>query len=203
VKNAPQPLEDQDVQRAGGPDFLAGLPLAQAAWAYAEEMHRGQTRKFDGAPFMDHPREVAALLHEAGAPERVVAAGLLHDTVERTDATLPDLARRFGNDVAGLVAAVTEDPTIGAYRQRKAALRRQAAAAGEPAAILFAADKISKVRQYSAQLAQAGEGGEPLRPRRLHHYVRSLRTVERAIPGHPLVGQLREELARLAPAPVA
>jgi (p)ppGpp synthase/HD superfamily hydrolase len=191
VKNAPQP------------GFLAGQPLAQAAWAYADEMHGGQTRKFDGAPFIDHPLEVAALLQDARAPERVVAAGLLHDTVERTDATLPDLARRFGNDVAGLVAAVTEDPSIGAYRQRKAALRRQAAAAGEQAAILFAADKISKVRQYSAQLAQDGVDGEPLRPRRLHHYVRSLRTLERAIPGHPLVGQLRDELARLAPAPVA
>jgi hypothetical protein len=179
------------------PGFLHDMPLARAAWAYADEHHRGQTRKFDGAPFMTHPAEVAHLLYDQGAADRLVAAGLLHDTVERTEATLGDLHQRFGRQVADLVGAVTEDPALGAYRARKAALRRQATSSGEEAAILFAADKVSKVRQYEAQIQSTERGGDPPRPRRLHHYEQSLRRLERVIPAHPLVRRLRAELARV------
>jgi hypothetical protein len=179
------------------PGYLDDLPLARAAWAYADEHHRGQTRKFDGAPFMTHPAEVARLLEGAGAPDRLVAAGLLHDVVERTDATLPELHERFGREVSELVAAVTEDPAVGPYRTRKAALRRQATSSGEAAAILFAADKVSKVRQYAAQVESAKLGAEPPRARRLHHYDQSLRRLERVMPSHPLVQRLRAELAQV------
>ena len=162
-------------------------------------MHRGQSRRFDGAPFMTHPAEVAHLLRDVGAPERLVAAGLLHDTVERTEVTSRDLLQRFGRDVADLVGAVTEDPRLGSYRERKSALRRRATGSGEEAAILFAADKVSKVRQYRAQVAQAGEVEELPRPRRLHHYRQSLRRLERTIPGYPLVVRLEADLAGLGP----
>ena len=49
-------------------------------------MHAGQRRQLDGAPFIEHPLEVAAILHDAGAPDHVIAAGILHDTLEKTDA---------------------------------------------------------------------------------------------------------------------
>jgi hypothetical protein len=146
---------------------------------------------------MVHPQEVAALLHSVGCRDRVVAAGLLHDTVERTDASIDDLERRFGGEVAGLVAAVTEDAAIKPYRERKAALRRQATGGGPDAAVVFAADKISKVRQYRAQLPLDGGGGDAPRPRRLHHYTESLSLLEQAIPDHPLVRELRSELSSL------
>jgi (p)ppGpp synthase/HD superfamily hydrolase len=179
------------------PSFLERLPVSQRAWAYADEMHRGQTRKWDGEPFVLHPREVAALLQEADCRDEVITAGLLHDTIEKSPATPDELRRRFGADVADLVAAVTEDDTIASYRSRKEALRRRATESGDAAAMVFAADKISKVRQYRAQLKRFDGGAEPPRPRRLHHYAESLRMLERAIPGHPLVLQLRQELASL------
>jgi (p)ppGpp synthase/HD superfamily hydrolase len=185
------------------PSFLEHLPVARDAWAYAEEVHAGQTRKFDGQPFMSHPQEVAALLHAAGCRDHVVAAGLLHDTVERTDATISDLARRFGDDVATLVGSLTEDSAIASYRERKTALRRQAIAGGPDAAAVFAADKISKVRQYRAQTSSDSGSAEAPRARRLNHYVESLRLLEQAIPGHPLVRQLRSELASLEGSPAA
>ncbi len=182
------------------PVFVEHLPLAREAWTYADEAHDGQTRKADGKPFMVHPQEVAALLYSAGSTDAVIAAGLLHDTVERTSVTIADIDARFGPEVAGLVAAVTEDPAIESYRERKAALRHRAAEAGPDAAVLFAADKISKVRQYRAYVARA-HGGEAPRPRRLHHYTESLRVLETSIPTHPLVRQLRRELAGLGAAP--
>ncbi len=182
---------------SSAPSFLDQLSLSRAAWEYAREVHDGQTRVADGAGFIEHPREVARLLHAAGAPDPLVAAGLLHDAYERTATTPSDLTPRFGPEVAALVAAVTEQPAIRSYRQRKAALRAQATESGEPAAILFAADKIAKVREYRDQLDRSRRGGAPPRPRRLHHYGESLRSLEAVIPDHPLVRELRSELAQL------
>jgi hypothetical protein len=70
----------------------------------------------------------------------------------------------FGPEVAELVGVFTEDSDIRSYRQRKAALRDQAIAAREPAAVLFAADKLSKVREYRAQLSRSTRGGDPRPP---------------------------------------
>ena len=190
------------VVSASAPDFLDHRPLSQAAWEYACDMHGGQTRLSDGAAFIEHPREVALLLQASGAPDTLVAAGLLHDTLEHTAAISSDLALRFGPEVAALVAAVTQ-PSIRSYRHRKAALRKRATGSGEPAAALFAADKIAKVREYREQLARSLRGGNPPRRRRLHHYTESLLSLEAVIPDHPLVRELRSELAELTllPAP--
>jgi hypothetical protein len=105
--------------------------------------------------------------------------------------------------VATLVRSLTEDSAIKPYRKRKAALRRQAIAGGPEAAAVFAADKISKIRQYRAQLSPGSDSAEAPRARRLDHYVQSLRLLEQAIPGHPLVRQLGSELASLEASPSA
>ena len=183
------------------PAFLENLPHTRAAWAYAGQMHFGQQRASDGAPFLAHPREVAELLYAAGCSDEVVAAGVLHDTVELTRADVSDINDRFGTHVGALVAAVTEDESIRSYGRRKAALRDQAISAGEDAAVLFAADKVSKAREFRAQLARVSSGGAPPRPRRLSHYIASLIELERVIPDHPLVTELRRELVPLTPKP--
>src|SRR5947208_664114 len=91
------------------PSFLTGLPQAGAALAYAYERHHGQWRESDEAPFILHPLEVGSLLHNTGHSDAVVAAGILHDTVEDTPASLTEIRERFGAEVADLVAAMTED----------------------------------------------------------------------------------------------
>jgi HD domain len=73
------------------PDWSQTLPSTREALAYAERQHAGQRRAADGAPFVVHPLEVACLLYRAGAPDDVIAAGLLHDTIEKTDANAADL----------------------------------------------------------------------------------------------------------------
>jgi len=65
----------------------------------------------DGTPFILHPREVASLLYCAGAPDHLIAAGALHDVIEKTPATAFDLRARFGGRVVSLVLAVTEAGT--------------------------------------------------------------------------------------------
>ncbi len=184
--------------------FIAELPLANAALLYAQEMHGGQRRASDDAPFILHPLEVASLLHNTGHREVVVAAGILHDTVESTETRRQDIAARFGAEVAEVVAALTEDQRIAAFEERKAALRAQIAAFGSDAIAVDAADKVAKVRELRAQTGRDPsllEGDEaPARPR-LEHYVASLAMLEGAEPEHPLVRQLRFELEALRALP--
>src|ERR671932_2617839 len=76
--------------------FLRDLPLARAAATFAHERHAGQQRQADGAEFVAHPLEVAALLERSHYPDHVVAAAVLHDVLEDTDAQRSDLESRFG-----------------------------------------------------------------------------------------------------------
>jgi (p)ppGpp synthase/HD superfamily hydrolase len=184
------------------PDLVARSPKARAAIAYGEQQHAGQRRSFGRAPFIEHPLEVGLLLDGAGARDDVIAAGLLHDTIEKGSADAFELRARFGDPVAKLVLAVSEDPAIPRYRERKAALRRQVAAAGVDAQMIFAADKVSKVRELRLAVARSSRrGGTPdpslLRPRRLIHYRRCLGMLEERLGRSPLVEQLRVEWIRL------
>jgi (p)ppGpp synthase/HD superfamily hydrolase len=176
----------------GRTDFVKQSPLTRDALAFANERHAGQTRDLDDAPFVTHPVEVACLLHEAGYSDEVVAAGVLHDVLEDTDAQPEELVSRFGHDVAQLVAAVSDDPSIEDPMERKAALRRQVAEAGERAAAVFAADKVSKAREMRQRISR-GRVQESDRGK-LEHYEASLGMLADLLPGHHLVGQLRMEL---------
>ena len=181
------------------PTLAARLPRTQAAIDYAERMHAGQ-RRADGTPFILHPLEVASLLYDAGAPDHLIAAGVMHDLIEKTDASAADVRDRFGPRISGLVLAVSDDDRIEGYADRKAALRRQVAHAGDEALCLFAADKLSKLRELRREAAVDRERGaatgrlRALRARRLRHYRRSVALLEERLPQSCLVRALREEL---------
>jgi (p)ppGpp synthase/HD superfamily hydrolase len=113
-------------------------------------MHGGQ-RRADRTPFILHPLEVASLLYYSGAPDHLIAAGVMHDLIEKTDATPANLRERFGPRITELVLAVSDDARIAGYAKRKAALRQQVAGAGDEALTLCAADKLSKLRELRAR----------------------------------------------------
>jgi (p)ppGpp synthase/HD superfamily hydrolase len=170
--------------------------LSRAALEFARDRHGGQQRDADEQPFVLHPEEVARLLSEAGCPDHVIAAGVLHDVLEDTDVERAELEERFGPQVADLVASLTDDPSIEDKAERRAALRKQVAEAGPEAATVFAADKISKSRELGLK-AERGDLTDDDRAK-IEHYVRSLEMLGEAIPGHPLVERLRGELDSLA-----
>jgi (p)ppGpp synthase/HD superfamily hydrolase len=177
-------------------EFAAGLAQTQAALAYAEQLHEGQLRAVDGAPFIVHPIEVGMLLYESGAADEVIAAGVLHDILEKTDATAYDVYARFGRRVGDIVGAVTHDPGIVGYARRKAALRDQVAGAGDDALTVFAADKLSKVREF-----RLGDDSEiKVRRRKLNHYRLSLAMLQQRLPDSSLVAALAAELNALSDA---
>src|SRR5512146_1338074 len=81
--------------------------LIQRAYRVAEEAHREQKRH-SGEPYINHCLAVASILADLRVPPEVVAAGLLHDTVEDTTVTLNDIRRDFGETIATLVDGVTK-----------------------------------------------------------------------------------------------
>jgi (p)ppGpp synthase/HD superfamily hydrolase len=199
VKNVLRSRSLETISTMARTDFVQRSPLTRDALAFADQRHAGQTRDLDDLPFVTHPVEVACLLHDAGYQDEVVAAGVLHDVLEDTDAERSDLESRFGPRVAELVEAVTDDPTIEDDAERRAALRRQVADAGEFAAVVFAADKVSKARELRVRVSRG-------RFRRADcgkfaHYEASLEMLSDLIPGHELVDQLRMEVEALQALP--
>src|SRR5215213_901663 len=86
---------------------LADRELIHRAYRVAEEAHREQKRH-SGEPYINHCLAVASILADLRVPPEVIAAGLLHDTVEDTTITLNDIKRDFGETIAVLVDGVTK-----------------------------------------------------------------------------------------------
>ncbi len=89
----------------------ADRELILRAYRVAEHAHRDQKR-ISGEPYVTHCVAVAAILADMHVPPEVIAAGLLHDTVEDTDVSLDDLARDFGEEISELVDSVTKLTTL-------------------------------------------------------------------------------------------
>ena len=97
------------------------LSLLQRAYVFSAKVHEGQER-LSGEPYLIHPLEVAGILVELRLDETTVAAGLLHDTIEDTLTTEDEIGRRFGEQVAFLVAGLTKIAKIefSSARERQA-----------------------------------------------------------------------------------
>lgn len=85
----------------------ADVELIKRAYRVAERAHQGQNRA-SGDPYISHCLAVACILADLRVPPSVVAAGLLHDTVEDTEVTLEEIMNDFGEDIRNLVDGVTK-----------------------------------------------------------------------------------------------
>jgi (p)ppGpp synthase/HD superfamily hydrolase len=143
---------------AGTPQaIIATSPLVRDAYDLLTEKHAGQKQKVNGAPYVEHPLAVARDVSEAGFEPEMIAAALLHDIVEDTELTVDSLRERFGDRVAALVEAMTDEGEVTPYERRKALHRERILAAGPDAAAIFAADKLNNVRALRAAYAEDGE----------------------------------------------
>jgi (p)ppGpp synthase/HD superfamily hydrolase len=184
------------------PSFLDRRPMTRIAFKVAAEAHQAQRRDADEVPFIVHPLEVAALLHSFDLDDAVTAAAMLHDTLEDTDLTEAQIASRLDGRVIDLVRTLTNDDRIRDERERKASLRDQVAAAGPDAAFVFAADKLSKVRELRVRLSRYPDAADsPDSGIKLEHYRESVIMLAEALGHHPLVEQLSFELEALESLP--
>lgn len=129
-----------------------GVLLIARAMDFAARAHADQRRKGEAAePYVNHLAEVARLVAEAtqGGDPVLVAAALLHDSIEDVGVTAAQLEHAFGADVARVVEEVTDDKTL-TKAERK---RRQVATVAKKSArarMLKLADKTSNLRAIVA-----------------------------------------------------
>lgn len=146
--------------------------------------------------------EVGALLHDAGFDDRLVAAGLLHDAVERGTLDSSRLRDEMGDEISALVLALTEDATIASFAERKEALRDQVREAGRPAVTIFAADKLSDIRGLRRGIDRHRDSIETRMGTTVDgmagHYRESVDMIEASEPRLAFTVALRVELDRLA-----
>jgi guanosine-3',5'-bis(diphosphate) 3'-pyrophosphohydrolase len=128
----------------------------RAALRFAEREHRGQFRKGGDSPYVLHPIAVAMLLAASGADEDLICAGLLHDVVEDAGVDLEDIAASFGDGVAELVKAVTEDKTR-SWQQRKEVTIEHLAAASQDVLALKGADVCVNIADVVLDHGEIGE----------------------------------------------
>jgi GTP diphosphokinase / guanosine-3',5'-bis(diphosphate) 3'-diphosphatase len=83
------------------------LDIIDRAYIYSARVHDGQVR-LSGEPYLSHPLEVAGILADMKLDVVSVAAGLLHDVVEDTHATIEEINEMFGKDVSNIVSGVTK-----------------------------------------------------------------------------------------------
>ena len=121
--------------------------LILKAACFAAYKHRNQRRKDEErTPYINHPISVAKIISEIGNVEdpEVLAAALLHDTLEDTKTTPEELIDNFGERVCNLVQEVTDDKTLPKL-ERKQRQIDHAKEISEGAALIKLGDKISNV----------------------------------------------------------
>jgi guanosine-3',5'-bis(diphosphate) 3'-pyrophosphohydrolase len=85
----------------------ANEDLLNRAYVYAMRAH-GEQRRASGDPYFSHPLQVAAILTDLKLDDATIAAALLHDTIEDTDATRSEIDRLFGQEIGHLVEGLTK-----------------------------------------------------------------------------------------------
>ena len=127
------------------------LLLVTRAFNFASQRHSKQRRKGEAQePYINHLAEVALLVTEAtkGKDPNLIAAALLHDTIEDTCTTRDELAICFNDDVANLVNEVTDDKTLRKEERKKLQIAN-ASKKTPRAQILKLADKTSNLRSIA------------------------------------------------------
>jgi GTP diphosphokinase / guanosine-3',5'-bis(diphosphate) 3'-diphosphatase len=121
------------------------------ALRFVAEKHKNHRRKGgNDVPYINHPIGVATLLATVGrvTDADVLAAALLHDTVEDTNTSPQELEREFGSVISALVAEVTDDPSLKSA-ERKVRQEREAPFKSPKAKLIRLADKTCNVHDIT------------------------------------------------------
>jgi (p)ppGpp synthase/HD superfamily hydrolase len=141
---------------------------------------------------LPHAEAVADVLRHAGYDESAQVLALLHDVVEDTPRTIDEVRDVFGEPIADMVGALTEDPSMRRYTQRKRDLRSRSLAAGSPVVDVALADKIASLRHAVITDTKVSD-------RTLRHYTVTLQLALTASLAPGLCKQLDELIAQVAP----
>ena len=138
---------------------MQGVQLTiEKAIIFALKAHQGQKRKGTNIPYVFHPIDVGRLLAQNDASETLVVSGILHDILEDTEITIEDLKAEFGNEVAGLVSAMTEPDKKKPWKERKTqTITHLRYYADRDVKKLECADKLSNITDIYNDLLKQGD----------------------------------------------
>ena len=131
--------------------------LFDRAACFAIAAHAGTERRGKGFPYIIHPFEAAAIVSTVTNDPEMLAAAVLHDTVEDTDVTLDEIEREFGKRVASLVFHETAPAEWMPWRKKRQIQIDMLRSAPRDAKIVAIGDKLSNLRAISNDYAQIGE----------------------------------------------
>nr|MCR5045813.1 SpoIIE family protein phosphatase [Treponema sp.] len=138
--------------------------VVEQAVEFALKAHRDEKRKSNGVPYILHPIEVSAISSRLTMEREVMAAALLHDTVEDAGVTKEQLLKKFGERVTELVMAETEDKhremsAAASWKMRKEeSIRDLRATSDKGVKAMWLSDKLSNLRSLYADWREKGSG---------------------------------------------
>lgn len=133
--------------------------LVESALIFAARAHAKQLRKSTDIPYIVHPVGVMLVLLESGERDpELLAAALLHDTVEDAGVTLAELRDRFGARVAEIVEGCSEPDKHATWEARKQHTVRYLKTAPRAIQLVSAADKLHNLRSMVSDYAELGDG---------------------------------------------
>lgn len=161
------------------------MTLFEEAAEFAVKAHAGMMRKKEKLPYILHPMEVAAIAATMSDDEALLAAAVLHDTVEDTPTTAEDIEKNFGSRVAELVASETEDKHEGRPAAETWEVRKKESIAildntdDIEIKMLWLSDKLSNMRSFYRMWRREGdhmwEGFHQTDPEKQAWYYRTIR----------------------------
>ena len=136
--------------------------LLDRAIIFAVHAHAGTERRGKGFPYIVHPMEAVEIVATMTNDQELLAAAVLHDTVEDTDTTIEQIRAEFGDRVASFVAVESDEPhqsrdSIENWRKRKLAAMDRLASASRDAKIVALGDKLSNMRAIARDYAEQGD----------------------------------------------
>ena len=136
--------------------------LLDRAIVFAVRAHAGTERRGKGFPYIVHPMEAVEIVATMTKDQELLAAAVLHDTVEDTDTTVEQIRTEFGDRIASLVASESDIVVDGvneedSWHARKQAAIDRLARASHDAKVVALGDKLSNMRAIARDYAQQGD----------------------------------------------
>jgi (p)ppGpp synthase/HD superfamily hydrolase len=133
------------------------MDIVEKAIIFAAKAHKEQNRKCTDIPYITHPFAVGMLLQKANCSDEVIAAGILHDTLEDTKTTYEELVEQFGFRVANLVRAASENDKSLPWEVRKQHTIEHLKEQDIGEIQVISADKLHNLKSIQADFEAHGE----------------------------------------------
>ncbi|WP_033828919.1 HD domain-containing protein [Bacillus andreraoultii] len=174
------------------------MSIVEKAIEIAAKAHDHQYRKTSKLPYIIHPFSVGILLLQHGYSDIIVAAGILHDTVEDTELTLDEIKLAFGETIAHIVRGASEENKQLSWEERKQATLDHLPNESYEVCLVVCADKLHNIRSIRRELEIEGEKVwnrfNRGRDKQAWYYRGIVRCLREKLDGEELFSQLAKEV---------